>query len=131
MRTQDHPRKAGRGARDRGHPRVREEPARENRRARTTRSFDSCVSPSPTFALGDIVEWVDVEGIRRIGEVIEVVPPTTRPTTPGVDIRTLRDHQSYVILRGRWLHDKILSGRDIAWPRAHILRYAPEDAPWT
>ena len=70
------------------------------------------------FKIDDEVEWVSQSGghsLTKVGTVVFIVPPKTRPPylikNPGLP----RDHESYVVK---------VTGRGYYWPRMSVLRRA-------
>jgi hypothetical protein len=79
------------------------------------------------FKLGDRVRWTSQSAgfsVEKTGEIIEVVPPKTAPTTkldrPGLS----RDHESYVVRARK------PDGRSSKyWPKVKYLELVREPVP--
>ena len=72
------------------------------------------------FKVGDLVEWTSQSaGVsqRKVGRVVQVVPPGGKPEPRIAGVGMSRDHQSYVVMAA-------VDGRDRNkryWPRASAL----------
>lgn len=78
------------------------------------------------FKVGDKVTWTSQAGgfaATKVGEVIEIVPPNTRPNIKGPGMN--RDHESYIV-RAYTQHAETKRTRKY-WPRVNQLaRYEPK-----
>lgn len=87
------------------------------RRKNSTRVFRYEGYEEPqAFKVGDRVEWYEGKVLLR-GHVVEVVAPTARPQTPGVDVTSLCGEQSYVVQAGRVTKMGHTKQDCLRWPR--------------